>query len=80
MIQELFYADDVTLLGHSTPDELQQLLDNIILFAKLSGLKVNCAKTKIVVLRTCKRRSPDQNNFHWTIDGQQIPTVTQAQY
>ena len=59
MIRELFYADDVTLLAHSTPDELQQLLDNITLFAKLFGLKVNCAKTKIVVFRTCKKRSPD---------------------
>ena len=80
MIRELFYADDVTLLAHSTPDELQQLLDNITLFAKLSGLKVNRAKIKIVVFGTCKQRSLDQNNFYWTIDGQQIPTVTQAQH
>ena len=75
-IQELFYADEVTLLAHSAPDEPQQLLDYITLFAKLFDLKVNCAKTKIIVVRTRKRRSPDQNNFHWTIDGQQISTVT----
>ena len=42
------YADDTSLILDGSPDSLFNSLDTIDFFSKLSGLRINSSKTKVV--------------------------------
>ena len=76
-VPDILYADDVALLGHHDPSDLQALLDVLALFCTLFGMRVNIAKTKIVVFR--RPRTP-LGPCPWVFQGLPVPVVEQWEY
>ena len=71
-LEDLDYADDICSLSHNFSD-LQQKLQALVHFAKPAGLKVNVAKTKLMILNTrCTSKLQ--------IDGQDIEVVEKFCY
>ena len=66
----LLFADDMVLFSKD-PNELQLLLSKLYRYSLEWGLKVNTAKTKILVFE--KRRS--NNDFQWTYNGEILEIV-----
>ena len=66
----LLFADDMVLLSKD-PAELQLLLDKLLSYSCEWGLKVNTAKTKILVFQ--KQRADIE--FSWTYDGTNLEIV-----
>ncbi|MCO5600466.1 hypothetical protein L7F22_054579 [Adiantum nelumboides] len=71
----LMYADDVVLLANSVKT-LQKLMNVLQEFCNVSGLAVNVAKTKAMVIKTHKNR--DQPII--TYNGQEIEIVDNFKY
>ncbi|XP_052255506.1 uncharacterized protein LOC127861165 [Dreissena polymorpha] len=72
----LLFADDMAILGKN-PEEVQNHLDNLLVYCNTWGLKVNTSKTKIMVFR---KRGRLRQNEAWTYDGQIIETVDNFNY
>ena len=66
-INNLRYADDTTLLGEESEEELQTLLMKVKEESEKVGLKLNIQKTKIMV------SGPITS---WEIDGETVETVS----
>lgn len=72
----LLFADDMAILG-KTPEELQANLNLLHTYCDNWGLKVNIAKTKIMVFRKRGRLLPNES---WTYGGQNIEVVDDFNY
>ena len=62
------FADDTTLLLDGTVCSLQAALNLLEVFGSISGLKVNCEKTKIVWIgckKHCKEKLPVSFSLNW---------------
>jgi hypothetical protein len=77
LIRMLLYADDMVLIATS-PCGLQQELDLLAEFCTSKGLKVNLAKTEIVVYRKAGSRLPQ--GLQWAYEGQQVPVSDSFRY
>ena len=71
----LMYADDTVLMAESA-EALQSLLDSLSNWTKDYGLKVNVAKTKVLVFRTSWQL--DQDRFYF--DGNNVEIVNTFSY
>jgi Reverse transcriptase (RNA-dependent DNA polymerase) len=69
----LLYADDLSLLGCSA-GELQVLLNELSAFAESVGMSVNMGKTRIVIFRGPRSRTP------WVIQGRQVEVSDSYKY
>ena len=74
LVAILLFADDIGLFSYS-PQGLQKQLDNLWAFCHERGLKVNVAKTKIVVFEARQSSSPA-----FFYDGQIIERVQMFKY
>ena len=70
----LLFADDIALFSYS-PEGLQTQLDILQTFCDERGLKVNVAKTKVVVFEKHRSESPT-----FIYDGQAIEQVEVFKY
>lgn len=75
-IKILLYADDIVILSN-TPQGLQEMIDVLCDYCLMWSLKVNLAKSKIVVFRKGPRISRDLN---WHFDNQDIEIVNNYKY
>ena len=71
----LIYADDVVLFAHDII-ALQRLLDAIKTFCEATGLSVNVAKTKFMIVSTQKQKNQSMLSYQ----GQQIEQVNSFRY
>ena len=71
----LMYADDTVLVAESA-EGLQTLLDGLLIWTKEYGLKVNVAKTKVMVFRPSWQLGQDQ--FYY--DGNGVKIVNTFSY
>ena len=72
----LLYADDIVLFANS-PDELQEGLDLLFNYCKRWKLKINVAKTKIMVFR---RGGILPRNLVFYYDGEPLEIVSKFKY
>ena len=72
----LLFADDIALIS-TTPVGLQNQIDSLALVSKSLHLKVNVAKTKVMVFRKGGRLSKREK---WFLDGQLLEVVNQYKY
>ena len=72
----LLYADDIVLFANS-PDELQEGLDLLFNYCKRWKLKINVAKTKIMVFR---RGGILPRNLVFYYDGEPLEIVFKFKY
>ncbi|XP_056688797.1 uncharacterized protein [Spinacia oleracea] len=47
-ISHVFYADDVFLFGHATPQNMESMLDVLKGFGEISGLRINMQKSSLI--------------------------------
>ena len=50
-LEDFNYADDICSMSHNFSD-LQHKLQALVQYAKLAGLKINVAKTKLMILNS----------------------------
>ena len=70
----LLYADDTAILAESSSD-LQNALDTYALYCETWKLKINIAKTKVLVFS--RRRLP---NYEFTMGGDRLEVVSEYKY
>lgn len=75
-VPDILYADDVAMLAR-TAEELQDLLDVLALFCTLFDMRVNLAKTRIVVFRGERTRRPLHD---WLLNGQPVKMADRVEY
>lgn len=75
-VKLLMYADDIVLLSTS-PDVLQKMIDALYSYCKKWGLKVNLAKSKILIFREGPRFS---KLLGWTLGEEKIEIVNEYKY
>ena len=75
-IFQLLFADDIVLLS-STPQGLQSQIDNLRAASESLGLKVNMAKTKVMVFRKGGFLGKYEK---WTFGNQRLETVNKYKY
>ena len=62
------YADDTTLLLDGSKKSLFAAIDTLDLFSKISGLLINCEKTKLVWIGSKKFSSQVFHHTRWKLD------------
>jgi len=75
IIQILLYADDLVLWAE-TPRQLQDLLDCLAEFCKIFKMKVNAAKSEIVVFN----KEHDHAVHRWFLEGKELPMKSEFSY
>jgi len=78
-VLELFYADDVILMATS-PSGLQRQLDTLQRFCELFGMKVNVAKTEVIIFRRSASLPAEARGVVWRVEGQNIRVVDETTY
>ena len=71
----LSYSDDLALMGESI-EELKEMLEKLEKFCDVNKLKINTAKTKILIFR--KGKHPEAAKF--AINGNDIEIVSRFRY
>ena len=74
-IAQLLYADDIVLMA-SSADDLQALIDIFYQEATKWKLKLNIAKTKVMIIRSDK----EEEKYKWKIEGQNVEIVESYVY
>lgn len=75
-IKILLYADDIVILSDS-PNILQNMIDKLYTYCNIWSLKVNLAKSKILIFRSGTRIS---NNLKWNYGEDDIEIVNNYRY
>lgn len=75
-VKVLMYADDIVLLSDS-PVGLQMMINSLHVYSNLWHLKVNLAKSKVLVFRSGTRIS---NNLKWMYGENEIDIVNSYKY
>jgi hypothetical protein len=79
-VPDIMYADDVNMMVVDSAEQMQALLDALDVFCDLFGMKVNFAKTKIIILRASKSVPGHLQEVHWKYKGQTLSVVDQEKY
>ena len=80
VVQMLLYADDMVLTA-STASALQQQLDLLSEFCRITGMEVNLSKTEIVVFRKRPSRGSQEPPLgSWTFQGHPLQVSSQFRY
>ena len=74
LVPSIRYADDSSLMSH-TETGLQRMLDSVVEHAKMYGMKINIAKTK--VMKIARDRDTSLNIY---INGSKLEEVTSFRY
>ena len=76
LISCLMYADDIVLLSNSAGG-LQTMLNSLLQFCQRWNLKVNVAKTKVIIFNKSGKLL---KGFSFTYDGQTVEIVSEYKY
>ena len=76
LISCLMYADDIVLLSNSAGG-LQKLINSLLQFCQRWNLKVNVAKTKVIIFNKSGKLL---KGFSFTYDGQTVEIVSEYKY
>jgi hypothetical protein len=78
-VPDMMYADDVACLAYD-PAHIQHMLDALLLFCRLFGMRVNLSKTFIVMYRAGPYVPAVARDFVWRYAGQPVPTRSDFKY
>jgi hypothetical protein len=78
-VPDVLYADDVACLS-TDPLQIQEALEVLLLFCKLFGMRVNTAKTHIVIFRKSKSLPVAIRNFTWHYAGYPVSVKPDFKY
>lgn len=74
-INILMYADDIILLA-STPEQLQEMIDKLVVYCSLWDLKVNMGKSGIMIFGGGRRSAREK----WSLGEKEIAIVSDYKY